>query len=833
MFATALGLALVWGSGCQGSTSSGVSSAQQQQAPGEAPAMIDEGPGLPSWGARVPSLATDAVLGPELARSPMAPQLTGLLGPSHAEDGAGAQQRERGLWSLARIGGEEARERLLVELDRGDSLALAAAALLEVPRHDPGGAPEPLAGGPWGLLEDALWTRYAVTDPGALSHQRALLLAIARIGGARSITRLGVDLAEVPGPDHGPEVVARWSAAMQTLGIVCARGLSLEQTTGKAMSAGLQLRSGVDPAVSEAALYALSRCARSSGELLVESRELLVERLTPHVERPASPTHAMLAWRSFAALGELPESIPAGILARTDAPSWEVEVEAARALGGDPRGAASLRERLAALPIESFSGPRQHVLIVGLQAMRGGVAAAASEFDPALVELADQLVIGRRSEDPRLRKASALALCELRLLQAIRSGRIDALTRCHELDGAPAVELPISLLVNLEVEALLRATRADAPGTSNNLGTAEIDDEAVIADRVDDAPHDPGRQARIARLLELARASDPARATPALHALAEIDDPSVLPALRVALLSPDPGVLAAAATAIAVRSVDASKRDLEVVTLLEELVVQRSKPAELEARLAGIEALGALARNAVASIDPNPAAASAPGPAPTSPWLARTILPLAADPHVAVRRQAREALLGHEQLLLEFDLAERSAAPTRLSAFGERVASDVLAYLAGAPVGLRVVTSAGSFTIAFTGVEAPINQSNLVALADAGFYDGLGFHRVVPGFVVQGGDPRGDGYGGPGYVVPCEWSNLRYERGTVGIALAGKDTGGSQFFVTQTAQPHLDARYTVVGQISEGLEVVDSLLPGDHIESVRVLYASADRSEGQ
>jgi cyclophilin family peptidyl-prolyl cis-trans isomerase len=111
----------------------------------------------------------------------------------------------------------------------------------------------------------------------------------------------------------------------------------------------------------------------------------------------------------------------------------------------------------------------------------------------------------------------------------------------------------------------------------------------------------------------------------------------------------------------------------------------------------------------------------------------------------------------------------------------------------------------------------------LVALAEAGFFDGLSFHRVVPGIVVQGGDPRGDGYGGPGYVVPCEWSNLRYERGTVGIALAGKDTGGSQFFGTQTPQPHLDARYTVVGHVATGLDVIDLLLPGDRIESVEVI----------
>ena len=140
------------------------------------------------------------------------------------------------------------------------------------------------------------------------------------------------------------------------------------------------------------------------------------------------------------------------------------------------------------------------------------------------------------------------------------------------------------------------------------------------------------------------------------------------------------------------------------------------------------------------------------------------------------------------------------------------------------PLGLRVHTSVGAFTIAFAGVEAPLNLANLIGLAETDYFDDLSFHRIVPGFVVQGGDPRGDGYGGPGWLVPCEWSNLRYERGSVGIALAGKDTGGSQFFVTQTAQPHLDGRYSLIGQVDEaGMSVVDQLLPGDRIVRVELV----------
>jgi cyclophilin family peptidyl-prolyl cis-trans isomerase len=810
-----LGLCSMLAVGCR--SEGGSTSAHEQREVFEA-ASDDEPQTRASWGPSVPEMVHAEALAAELARR----SDPGLLSVADDAD----ELRARALWSLARIGSVEARERLLLDLDGAESLALAAAALLEVPRSEPGSPPEPLDGPPeWAAMEDALWTRFALTDPAALGQARALLLSIARLGGRRSIARLGVELVEVPGTDHADEHRARWAAAMHALGIACARGWSLDPMTLDAVLEGLQQRAG-DPAISSASLYAASRCVRSSGELLVESREQIVAYLTAHVDDPASPTHASLAWRTFAALGELPEVIPISILGPRP-PAWEVEVEAVRALGSDADGAEQLRARLALVEpaSDALSGARVHVVLAALQAMRSVIDIAPATADVQLLAIAEHLTAARRSDDPRVRKAAALALCELRLLQAIRTGDTTALERCHVLAGAPTVELPTSLLVSFEVEALLRATRDDA-ARNGRLRTVAIDDEAVLADRVDaGAPDEPGRALRIARLLELARDPDPARATAALQALAEIDDPSVLPTLRVALLSDDTGILAAAATTIAIRSVDASKRDADAIELLEALVEQRTEAGALEARLSAIDALGALARTAVASVDPNPAAP--PAVDPEAPWLARTILPLAADVHVAVRRHAREALLGRPQLLLAFDAAERNADETRPSPFPEQL-GDALAELLARPIaGLRVTTSAGTFTIEFTGVASPINQANLVALARSGFYTGLSFHRVVPGFVVQGGDPRGDGYGGPGYVVPCEWSNLRYERGTVGIALAGKDTGGSQFFVTQTPQPHLDARYTVVGQVGEGLEVIDRLLPGDIIEAVEVVEIDA------
>ncbi len=130
----------------------------------------------------------------------------------------------------------------------------------------------------------------------------------------------------------------------------------------------------------------------------------------------------------------------------------------------------------------------------------------------------------------------------------------------------------------------------------------------------------------------------------------------------------------------------------------------------------------------------------------------------------------------------------------------------------------RIRTSRGEMVLQ---LEAGSRTAgNFAQLARRSFYDGLTWHRVVPDFVVQGGDPRGDGSGGPGYTIPCEIGEQRYVRGAVGMALSGKDTGGSQFFITLSAQPHLEGKYTIFGLVQSGMEVADQLVEGDHIESV-------------
>jgi len=131
-----------------------------------------------------------------------------------------------------------------------------------------------------------------------------------------------------------------------------------------------------------------------------------------------------------------------------------------------------------------------------------------------------------------------------------------------------------------------------------------------------------------------------------------------------------------------------------------------------------------------------------------------------------------------------------------------------------------VETDRGRIVIELFADETPVTAANFLSLARDGFYDGLTLHRVVPGFVIQGGCPRGDGWGGPGYSIPCEVTARPYERGSVGMALAGKDTGGSQFFITHSPQPHLDGRYTLFGRVKEGMDVVDRIQPGDRIVRV-------------
>ena len=219
---------------------------------------------------------------------------------------------------------------------------------------------------------------------------------------------------------------------------------------------------------------------------------------------------------------------------------------------------------------------------------------------------------------------------------------------------------------------------------------------------------------------------------------------------------------------------------------------------EPDAALALLDALAALARDGV----------------PVDHLLARRF-PSAPQARV---RQKLAALVG--------DSVATAPAADALDSLAARALVD--RYLAPRFAGsenprLLIETPQGTIEIELFADDAPRTVDNIVRLANSGFFDGQQWPRVVPNFVVQGGDPRGDTSGGPGYSIRDEINRYPYGRGMVGMALSGPDTGGSQFFITHSPQPHLDGGYTVFGRVISGMEAAEHILPGDPILRVSVL----------
>jgi cyclophilin family peptidyl-prolyl cis-trans isomerase len=378
--------------------------------------------------------------------------------------------------------------------------------------------------------------------------------------------------------------------------------------------------------------------------------------------------------------------------------------------------------------------------------------------------------------------------------------RREALRALALLPPDPALRPRVVALV-AERDPWLRAAAFGA------LARTSPDDFALVLSGLDS---DPDFHVRSALAAALGAVGDE-MCVGVLHAMLKDEDPRVLPAvlealrrargadaldtLRRYLEHADLGVRTAAAEQIAALG----PRSLAAPLVAAWQRGLADGPGELEARLAAVAAL-------VAQKD-DPARAA----------LQRVA---AEDPARAVRARAASALgeLG-------------AAAPDPGPQAVERPALDYRRAVApfdprpGVPLYTPrafLYTRKGRIEIHLDVVEAPLTVASFVALARRGFYDGLTFHRVEPGFVVQGGCPRGDGNGGPGYALRCEITRRSYARGSVGMALSGKDTGGSQFFITLSPQPQLDGRHTLFGSVVAGMDVVDRIRPGDPIERVEV-----------
>jgi len=137
--------------------------------------------------------------------------------------------------------------------------------------------------------------------------------------------------------------------------------------------------------------------------------------------------------------------------------------------------------------------------------------------------------------------------------------------------------------------------------------------------------------------------------------------------------------------------------------------------------------------------------------------------------------------------------------------------------------GVITLENGDEIRLEFFPKDAPKTVESFVTLAKKGFYNGLTFHRVVPGFVVQGGCPKGTGTGGPGYTIPAEFNANKHVRGSLAMARSQHpDSAGSQFYFTYGAQPHLDNNYTVFGKVTSGMEHVDRIRQGDKMKSVTI-----------
>jgi cyclophilin family peptidyl-prolyl cis-trans isomerase len=191
-----------------------------------------------------------------------------------------------------------------------------------------------------------------------------------------------------------------------------------------------------------------------------------------------------------------------------------------------------------------------------------------------------------------------------------------------------------------------------------------------------------------------------------------------------------------------------------------------------------------------------------------------------ADKDWAIRVRAAQLLKELDPASAESVAAQMRPAPTTLP-----METYQAPRLVTPPVSTQVYldTDRGTIQMELAVIDAPLTVENFVSLARKGYFNGLAIHRVVPDFVIQDGDPRGDGEGGPGYTIRDELSERPYVRGVIGMALdPWRDTGGSQWFITHSPQPHLDAKYTVFGRVVAGMDVVDQIQQWDVVRRVRV-----------
>lgn len=478
--------------------------------------------------------------------------------------------------------------------------------------------------------------------------------------------------------------------------------------------------------------------------------------------------HAMAAYAL--ARSPRPEAAPLLRPLLTDPDPW-VRGWAARALA--QVGDGSDLDRIAPLLDDGAAGPVIEALRAGRALLADGRAAANDAWRSRLVTLGD---------DPRPHvRLTALEVAGSWLLDEALGDALVAKaegTRGELWERAPAL-VALARGSHPRAPDLIRIlARSDDPDLRAAAATAAA--ERGDAETLDRLLHDPEPRVRVAVLDGLLEG--PTGAPPPAETAAD------------ALTDTDPGVRASLFYWL-------EENPVVPVEVLGEAVVQSLTDRNPESSLGGVRALAARAE--AEPLERGTLVAVLENLAQYRDWL--------------VRREASAALreLGRTPPPV-------GALDTGLTA---AIYEDVLRQTAR-PRLLDLVTERGTVRLRLDCPDAPLTCRNLTSLAGQSFYDDLPFHRVVPHFVVQTGDPRGDGFGGPPFTIRDEiHRHRRYDRGVVGMALAGPHTGGSQFFVTLAPQPHLDGGYTAFGEVVSGFDVLERIVPGDRIESIRPVAA--------
>jgi len=497
------------------------------------------------------------------------------------------------------------------------------------------------------------------------------------------------------------------------------------------------------------------------------------ERTVQLAERGlALPDPALHARAAYALAREpRPEALP--LLRRLAAdPDPRVRAWAARALGlvGAGEDLAVLRPLLA----DADAAPIVHALRSGRALVAGGKAPAPADWAPRLLELLN---------DPRPGVRATVLEAAGVWLAADPQGPLATAVAARAAAAGEEENEPAERGL-----ALVALAAAKHPRTAELAGAAGGSADPALRVRAAEAAGLLGLPAGAGLVARLAGDASPRVRAAALAAWLAAD-PAAAEVARRGLADPDITVRATAFEWLAEHPV-APLAELEKA--LEGLLREGGEEA-------GQSALRALAARAKAE------------PLERGALVVLLERAAASGPY-ALRRAAGVALGELGQPVPALPLADAGYRP---EGYYEGVVQRTRR-----PRTVEIRTARGPITVRVACPEAPLTCLNFLQLVAQGFYDGQTFHRVVPDFVVQGGDPRGDGTGGPGYAIRDEINRLRYERGVVGMALSSPDTGGSQFFVTLGPHPHLDGGYTAFGEVIGGAAALDQIRLGDRIESI-------------